>query len=63
MRHHCFALVQGEYVCVSQLEVTYTASSQAVRQMFIYGNSLRDYLLAVVVPTQGALTHTPRKAR
>ncbi|BDA45159.1 Carboxylic acid reductase [Coccomyxa sp. Obi] len=45
-------LSQGEYVCVSQLEVTYTASSQAIRQLFIYGNSLRDYLLAVVVPTQ-----------
>ena len=46
--------VQGEYVCVSQLEATYTAGSQAIAQMFIYGNSLREYLLAVVVPTAGA---------
>ncbi len=44
---------QGEYVCVSQLEATYTAGSQAVAQMFMYGNSLREYLLAVVVPTSG----------
>lgn len=54
----CISLAQGEYVCVSQLEVTYTASSQAIRQMFIYGKSLRDYLLAVIVPTEGARTNT-----
>ena len=32
----------------------YTAGSQAIAQMFIYGNSLREYLLAIVVPTVGA---------
>ncbi len=45
---------QGEYVCVSQLEATYTAGCASMRQMYMYGNPLRDHLLAVVVPRVGA---------
>lgn len=48
---------QGEYVSVSRLEAIYAASSPSVHQMYLYGNSLRSYLVAVVVPQQGKHTH------
>ncbi|KRQ19194.1 MULTISPECIES: carboxylic acid reductase [Mycobacteroides] len=47
-------LAQGEFVAVSKLEAAYTGSP-LVRQIFVYGNSERSYLLAVVVPTPEAL--------
>jgi fatty acid CoA ligase FadD9 len=47
-------LAQGEFVSVSRLEEIYAASSSVVHQMYIYGNSRRSYLLAVVVPYRGA---------
>ena len=48
---------QGEYVAVSRLETIYQANSKAIHQIYIYGNSLRSHLLAVVVPV-GARPHT-----
>ncbi|AMT73247.1 carboxylic acid reductase [Mycobacteroides immunogenum] len=47
-------LAQGEFVAVSKLEAAYTGSP-LVRQIFVYGNSERSFLLAVVVPTPEAL--------
>ncbi|MHC5908437.1 carboxylic acid reductase [Streptomyces sp. S6] len=47
-------LSQGEFVAVSRLETVYLASP-LVRQLYVYGNSERAYLLAVVVPTPEAL--------
>ena len=44
---------QGEYVSVSRLEAIYAANSPSIHQMFLYGNSLRAYLVAIVVPNQG----------
>jgi len=44
---------QGEYVSVSRLEAIYAANSPSIHQMYLYGNSLRAYLVAVVVPQQG----------
>lgn len=46
-------LSQGEYVAVSRLESVFAAPP--VRQIFLYGNSERSHLLAVVVPTPEAL--------
>jgi fatty acid CoA ligase FadD9 len=43
-------LSQGEYVAVGTLGTVFEASSAVIKQMYIYGNSLRAYLLAVVVP-------------
>jgi fatty acid CoA ligase FadD9 len=44
-------LSQGEFVSVSRLEELYGNGSPHVRQVYVYGNSLRAYVLAVVVPT------------
>lgn len=47
-------LSQGEFVAVARLESVF-AAGPLVRQIFVYGNSERSYLLAVVVPTDDAL--------
>ena len=53
-RNNVLKLSQGEFVTVSKLEAVF-GDSPLVRQMFVYGNSARSYLLAVVVPTDDAL--------
>ena len=58
-RNNVLKLSQGEFVAVSRLEVVF-ADSPLVQQVFVYGNSARAYLLAVVVPTQEALSRRPR---
>ncbi len=49
-RNNVLKLSQGEFVTVSKLEAAFNNAS-LVRQIYIYGNSARPYLLAVVVPT------------
>jgi fatty acid CoA ligase FadD9 len=53
-RNNVLKLAQGEFVAIARLEAVFT-SAALVRQVFIYGNSERPYLLAVVVPTDEAL--------
>jgi fatty acid CoA ligase FadD9 len=53
-RNNVLKLSQGEFVTVSKLEAVY-GGHPSVRQIFVYGNSARSYVLAVVVPTDGAL--------
>lgn len=53
-RNNVLKLAQGEFVAVAHLESVF-AGAALVRQVFIYGNSERPYLLAVVVPTSDAL--------
>jgi fatty acid CoA ligase FadD9 len=53
-RNNVLKLSQGEFVAVSKLEAVF-GDSPLVRQIFVYGNSARSYLLAVIVPTQEAL--------
>lgn len=53
-RNNVLKLSQGEFVTVSRLEAAFT-NSPLVNQIYIYGNSARPYLLAVVVPTSDAL--------
>ncbi len=54
-RNNVLKLSQGEFVTVSKLEPLF-GDSPLVRQVYIYGNSARAYLLAVIVPTQEALS-------
>ncbi|MGO4615853.1 carboxylic acid reductase [Nocardia sp. 2YAB30] len=54
-RNNVLKLSQGEFVTVSKLEAVF-GSSPLVRQIYVYGNSARAYLLAVVVPTEDALS-------
>src|SRR4029079_9355630 len=53
-RNNVLKLSQGEFVTVAKLEADF-GDSPLVRQIFVYGNSARSYLLAVVVPTEDAL--------
>ncbi|HEX5368324.1 MAG TPA: AMP-binding protein, partial [Dehalococcoidia bacterium] len=55
-RNNVLKLSQGEFVTVSKLEAIY-ANCELVQQIYIYGNSERSYLLAVVVPTDNALAN------
>ena len=58
-RNNVLKLAQGEFVALSHLEAVY-AGAHLVRQIFVYGNSRRASLLAVVVPTPEALArHDP----
>jgi fatty acid CoA ligase FadD9 len=43
-------LSQGEFVAISRLEAVYS-HSPAIQQIYIYGNSERAFLLAVIVPS------------
>ena len=52
-RNNVLKLAQGEFVAVAHLESVF-AGAALVRQVFVYGNSERPYLLAVVVPTADA---------
>ncbi|WP_319448179.1 MULTISPECIES: carboxylic acid reductase [unclassified Mycobacterium] len=54
-RNAVLKLSQGEFVAVSKLEAEF-ANSPLVSQVYVYGNSARAYLLAVIVPTDGALS-------
>ncbi len=54
-RNNVLKLSQGEFVTVSKLEAAF-GNSPLVRQIYVYGNSARPYLVAVVVPTEEALS-------
>ncbi|WP_405163527.1 carboxylic acid reductase [Nocardia sp. NBC_01499] len=53
-RNNVQKLSQGEFVTVSTLEAVFD-NSPLVEQIYLYGNSARAYLLAVVVPTADVL--------
>ncbi len=56
-RNNVIKLSQGEFVTVSKLEAVF-GDSPLVRQIYVYGNSTRAYLLAVIVPTADALSRS-----
>ena len=59
-RNNVLKLSQGEFVTVSKLEAAY-GGHPSIRQIFVYGNSARSYLLAVIVPTDDALDKRRRR--
>jgi fatty acid CoA ligase FadD9 len=54
-RNNVLKLANGEFVTVAKLEAVF-GNSPLVHQIYIYGNSARPYLLAVIVPTEDALS-------
>ena len=54
-RNDVLKLSQGEYVAVGRLGVIFETESDVIQQIYVYGNSLKSYLVAVVVPDQEAL--------
>lgn len=48
-KKHVFKLAQGEYIAPEKLEKSYSESS-LISQIFIDGNSLSSFLIAIVVP-------------
>nr|VZI06617.1 unnamed protein product [Spirometra erinaceieuropaei] len=56
-RKHIFKLSQGEYVAPEKIEHIY-AQSQYVQQVFVDGDALRSYPVAIVVPEGEALAHS-----
>jgi fatty acid CoA ligase FadD9 len=49
-RNDVLKLSQAEFVAVGPLGAAFEGGSPAIRQIYVYGNSVRSYLLAVVVP-------------
>lgn len=49
-RNNVIKLSQAEYVAIGPLEAAFLGASKLIRQIYIYGNSHRSFLLAVVVP-------------
>jgi fatty acid CoA ligase FadD9 len=56
-RNNVLKLSQGEFVTISKLEAVFV-DSPLVSQIFVYGNSARPYLLAVVVPSAEAVARS-----
>ena len=46
-----FKLAQGEYVAPAHLEALFGENSSYIDQVFVYGNSLWDHVVAVVTPS------------
>ena len=49
-RNNVIKLSQAEFVAIGPLEAQYLADNPLFQQMYLYGNSYRAFLLAVVVP-------------
>ncbi|MFE6858774.1 carboxylic acid reductase [Nocardia sp. NPDC057668] len=61
-RNNVLKLSQGEFVTVATVEAALGAS-ELIRQIFVYGNGERSYLLAVIVPTPAAAELDPIELR
>jgi long-chain acyl-CoA synthetase len=48
-KKNIFKLSQGEYIAPEKLEQAYIKSSY-IGQVFIYGDSLHDILVAIIIP-------------
>ncbi|EFJ51208.1 hypothetical protein VOLCADRAFT_73402 [Volvox carteri f. nagariensis] len=60
-KKNIFKLSQGEYVAVEALESTYKKAT-VVEQVWVYGNSFENCLVAVVVPNKAVITAWAKEA-
>eukprot|EP01133_Synstelium_polycarpum_P007334 gene7334-8540_t len=49
-KKNAFKLSNGEFVAPEPLENTFLGSSEMIQQIFIYGTTLKTFLVAVVIP-------------
>ena len=54
-RKDVLKLSQGEFVAVGPLGTVFEGGSAVLKQVYLYGNSVRSYLLAVIVPDEKAV--------
>lgn len=59
-KKHIFKLAQGEYIAPEKIENIYLRS-EAVAQVFVHGESLQAFLIAVVVPDVESLPSWAQK--
>ncbi|XP_037687030.1 long-chain-fatty-acid--CoA ligase 1 isoform X2 [Choloepus didactylus] len=59
-KKHIFKLAQGEYIAPEKIENIYLRS-EPVAQVFVHGESLQAFLIAIVVPDVEALGHWAQK--
>ncbi|KAK9828036.1 hypothetical protein WJX81_003948 [Elliptochloris bilobata] len=60
-KKNIFKLSQGEYIAVEKVEAVYKKNS-LVEQIWVYGNSFENVLVAVVVPNEAALAAWAEKS-
>ncbi len=53
-RNNVLKLAQGEFVSVSRLEALFSGHAD-MANIYLYGNSVRSYILGVVVPSDGLI--------
>lgn len=56
-RKDVLKLSQGEYVAVGTLGLVFEGGSPAIKQVYLYGNSLQANLLAAIVPEMEVVSH------
>ncbi|ODU29987.1 MAG: thioester reductase [Pseudonocardia sp. SCN 73-27] len=54
-RHDVLKLSQGEFVAAGALRTAFEDGSDVIHQIYLYGTSVRSYLVAVVVPDAEAV--------
>ncbi|XP_077671670.1 long-chain-fatty-acid--CoA ligase 1 isoform X2 [Eretmochelys imbricata] len=59
-KKHIFKLAQGEYIAPEKIENVYSRS-EPVAQVFVYGESLQAFLIAIVVPDAETLSNWAKK--
>ncbi|XP_077158370.1 long-chain-fatty-acid--CoA ligase 1 isoform X2 [Paroedura picta] len=59
-KKHIFKLAQGEYIAPEKIENVY-ARSEPVAQIFVHGESLQAFLIAIVVPDPEVLSSWAKK--
>ncbi|XP_004696199.1 long-chain-fatty-acid--CoA ligase 1 isoform X2 [Echinops telfairi] len=59
-KKHIFKLAQGEYIAPEKIENIYVRS-EPVAQVFVHGESLQSFLIAIVVPDVETLVHWAQK--